>query len=150
MNKFILIFLLQINTANAEFIKSLKAKIYEAPQMSSKVLYELNQGEEIAIKSLDKNWREISHTKGKGWINSLLISTNPPQTKESLLQKAEDISSNARSRPSALSTAGAARGLLEDNSGMLSSLKEVNVNELVKLESFYISPKDGRLLRKRN
>jgi uncharacterized protein YgiM (DUF1202 family) len=129
------------NLANAQYIKSVKAKVMTEASNSSPVKFELNQGEEIKELAVDKNWIQIEHTQRQGWVPKLLISKDKPLKIESALSKGEDISGNARSRASAMTSAGAARGLMQDNSNMLSSLKGVDMKAVQKLESFYVDPR---------
>jgi len=150
MKLIILISILYSFSLKADFIKSVKAKLYSAPKMGTTVQCELNQGQEVNIESKDKNWVKVTHPKCQGWLANLLLSKEKVTSKESALSTAEDISKNARSRASAITSAGAARGLLQDNSAMLSSLEGVDYTELKKLESFYVDPTSSdRLLIKR-
>lgn len=101
---------------NVLYIQSAKAKLMTEPSFSATVVTELERGTELIALKSQKRWLKVQAGEQRGWISSFLLSGNPPLKKVTVLsgEKKKGIEDGARRRASAVTTAGAVRGLSAD------------------------------------
>lgn len=102
--------------AESLYVQSTKAKMMDQPSFSAKVVKEIEKGGKVDVQQKKERWVLVSHGKNSGWIASLLLSTQKPAEKITVLgDSGSAVSDNARRRASAVITAGATRGLTADD-----------------------------------
>lgn len=106
------------------YVQSVRAPILSEPSLGSAKVAEAVKGE--AVKELEKsgNWYKVGYRDKTGWISRLLVNSNPPAGKVSVLEEsAEKLDKTVRKRASAFTTAAAARGLAEDRARISDKFK---------------------------
>lgn len=126
------------------FVQSLKAKIMAKPSFGANVVGVLNKGTEVKLLENNKRWLKIETGTQSGWVSSFLISNHPPINKISVLGNSEtkELEQGARRRASAVTTAGAARGLSADDRKRTNSGDKSDYYALEQMEDFRLSDHD--------
>lgn len=97
------------------YVQSIRAPIMSAPSLGSQVIAEAHKSDLLKEVEKQGNWHRVSYKDKTGWVSKLLVGLKPPMGKVSLLEETEEkLSTGARKRASAFTTAAAARGLAED------------------------------------
>lgn len=110
--------------AESGYVQSRQAKLLEAPKFGSAVVTTLERGAEVEIISTEGRWSHVRHVESEGWVTRFLLTDKPPLGHISLLadeEQAEALVTNARTRASAVTSAGAARGLTTEDRQRASS-----------------------------
>ena len=100
--------------ANAEvmYIQSSQAKVMAAPTFKAAEVAVLKRATAVDVIEKDKRWIKVHYQDVTGWVSKLLLSTQAPLEKASVLTgDNEDLQSKARRRASSSSSAAATRGL---------------------------------------
>lgn len=98
--------------AESLFVQSLKADLLEQPKFGAAAVKQLQKGDEVALLSAEGAWYKVNAGDKSGWVSRLLVAKHPPVERASILTGREDEAGReARRRASAVTTAGAARGL---------------------------------------
>ena len=126
------------------YVQSLKAKLMTEPSFGAKVVGQLDKGTEVRLLESNKRWLKIESGTQKGWVSSFLLSKNPPLNKVSVLgnTKTQELEQGARRRASAVTTAGAARGLSADDRKRTNSGDKSDYYALEQVEDFRLSEYD--------
>lgn len=138
-----LVFSAPLAKAADVYVQSVKAPILSAPSFGSSRLAEAAKGE--LLKEVEKKggWYKVNYKNKTGWVSRLLIGSKPPAARVSVLEGgSENLSTGARKRASAFTTAAAARGLAEDRS-RVSDKYRVNFTSLERMEAIKISDRDA-------
>lgn len=150
MKKFIVIFMLMFSFAglvNAKtmYIQSMRAKIVDKPTFRAKTIMPLKKGDQIKVIQTKGRWLKVSIKGKQGWISKFLVASHPPVKKINVLGRRNQIMTNVRRRASAVTTAGAARGLSADQRRRASSKGGNNFIALEKLEMLGVTEEDVKL-----
>ncbi len=125
------------------FIKSLKAPILAAPQNGAQVLITVERGSKVDGLGEQGSFAQVKFKSTKGFVNKLFLSERPVEQKDTLLNQKIDISTKARKRASAFTSAAAARGLKEDSDEIFRSLGDANLEAIKKMEALVIREEQG-------
>jgi len=113
------------------------------PNAGSAVLLQLKQGEKVTATESKGMWSKVKAGGKAGWVPVISLSKQPAPAAESVLQGKESVATGARRRSNAVSTAGAARGLLDAQGSLAVPMPRTNLGALQKLMSYRVSPKDA-------
>lgn len=136
-----LIALLFISTSHAAdyYVQSVKAPILADTSFGSQKLAEASKGELLNVVEIKGSWHKVVYNNKTGWVSRLLIGTNPPAKRVSVLVgTGENLETGARRRASAFTTAAAARGFAEDRSRVSDKYKS-NFQGVERMEAVTIS-----------
>jgi len=124
------------------YVISETAPVYSSPKLSAEKVGYLKKGELVQTQKFQNNWFNIEANGMKGWVYMFMLNKKPPldATKISL-EEAKSIKNESRLRPSTLTVAAAARGFRE-NRERLKGSNVGNYENLKKMESFKVKPKD--------
>lgn len=129
--------------AETLYVQSLEAKLLQEPKFSAAVAAKLAQGTEVSVLATEGRWYKVSDGSSTGWLSKFLLAEHPPLKKITVLEASEEglDSENVRRRASAVTTAGAARGLAsddrrraQDDSADYSALREMEEYSLKETE----------------
>lgn len=120
MRTFLVIFLLGLTVsataAPTLYVQSEKAKLTVAPSFNSAALISLKKGDELVVVQKQNGWYRVHVAGQTGWIPRLLVSPHKPLNRVTVLSNDKDsVKTSARRRASNVTTAGAARGLADDD-----------------------------------
>jgi uncharacterized protein YgiM (DUF1202 family) len=127
------------------YIKSLKADLLSEPKAGSDVVGTLQRNDPVEQLGRDKNWIQVKSSSVTGWVSSLFVTKVKSAEKSSVLQTEVDLSQNSRKRASALTSAGAARGLRADSDAIFSKDGVENSSMLQAMEKNYVAPEVGEV-----
>ena len=127
------------------YIQSMRAKIVDQPTFRGKMIMPLKKGDQVTVIQQKGRWIKVSSKGKQGWISKFLVANHPPVKKINILVRKNQIVSNVRRRASAVTTAGAARGLSAEQRRRASSKGGSNFVDLEKLEQLGITENDVRL-----
>lgn len=117
------------------YVQSKTAKLRLKPDFSSQVSGELKRGDILTHIKTDKGWHKVLHGKSEGWINSLVVSKNPPMQKVIVITGGEEeLEKKSRRRASSITSAAAARGLSGADRKRLSDKTRADFQTLDELE----------------
>ena len=125
--------------AETMYVQSAKAKLLENPTFTAKSIKELEKGDAVTVTKKQDRWIQVKQGSSSGWISSLLLSSNKPIDKISVLGDDSSVSDNARRRASAVITAGATRGLSADDRQRVGDSNTSNFAALRWVESISVS-----------
>ncbi len=123
------------------YIQSSKAKLQNEPSFGSNTIVELKKGDEVNVVESKGRWVKVKHSSNEGWVSKYLLADIPPIKKKVTILKddAPDLGDNARRRASAVTTAGAARGLAADERQRNSDSQFTNYKDLEKVEKLGVT-----------
>ncbi len=123
------------------YVQSLKAKIMKWPSFKATVVSEVGKGQLLTLIGKEGNWAKVRFGSQKeGYISSLLLSKQPPISKQGLIKAEEGvISTSVRRRASTYTSAAAARGLAADDRRRLSVVEKSDYTSLEKIEQFSLT-----------
>ena len=126
---------------NRLYVQSLKAKLMAEPSFGAEVVSQLDKGTEVSLLESNKRWLKVGAGTQRGWVSSFLLSKQPPIKKVSVLgnRGAQDLEQGARRRASAVTTAGAARGLSADDRKRTNSGDKSDYFALEQIENYSVS-----------
>ena len=145
---FIIVLLLSVTGfANAKtlYIQSMRAKIVDKPSFRAKTILPMRKGDQVNVIKQKGRWIMVSSKGKQGWISKFLVASHSPVKKINVLVRRNQIISNVRRRASAVTTAGAARGLSAEQRRRASSKGGSDFVALEKLEQLGITENDVRL-----
>jgi len=120
---------------NNLYVQSKKAKLRLKPDFSSKISGEVKRGDKLTLLETGKGWHKVLHGKTGGWINSLVVSDNPPMQKVVVITGGEEeLEKKSRRRASSITSAAAARGLSGADRKRLSDKTRADFQTLDELE----------------
>ena len=145
---FILVLLLPHFSLAAEltlYIQSAKANLMAGPGFDSKLLNVLAKGEAVTLVKEQGRWTQVNYQGSNGWISKLLLASQPPLEKVSVLQgKEEKLENSARLRASTNVTAAATRGLRADEHARQNDSDKADYNELQEMEAVEVREAEVR------
>ena len=129
--------------AGSLYVQSDKAKLSAAPSFGAASVATLKKGDELAVIQAQNGWYRV-HAHGKtGWIPRLLVSKHKPISRISVLSGEKDsVKPTARRRASNVTTAGAARGLVNDDRRRANPDGAADYEAVQSMESDTIPQKD--------
>lgn len=144
-NIWVLVFLFSLHTsrlsAEVRYVQSKKADVKAEPVMTSENLLSLFAGDSVDLEKVKGRWAKIRYGEISGWVNHFLLGKNPPVSFKSLLNhENNNLVKSVRRRSSAISSAGAARGLSEIESE--SEDRALNIEDLEEMETIDINDED--------
>ncbi len=147
MSKYIIVFTFffcsQVQ-ASVYFIKSAKVDLLSAAEKGSDVVATLERDTEVKELDVDRTWVKVESDGKAGWVSKIFLSKKKSMgTSQSLLDTDEDLSSSARKRASALTSAGAARGLRAGSDQLYQEDGEENLAALKIMESWKVDDEVG-------
>lgn len=147
----LLVCLLSAGTrAGAEtlFVQSLKADLLAEPRFGAPVVATVPKGTELDLLETGQGWHRAGVDGKAGWVPRLLVADHPPLQRASLLTGNEEtLEGGARRRASAVTTAGAARGLTAEDRGRVGA-EDVDYRALARLEALVVDDQEAvRFLR---
>ena len=123
------------HAAETLYVQSKKASLRMEPNFSAKVSGTVKRGDQLTLLETDKGWHKVSHGKTEGWINSLVVSENPPMKKVIVITGGEEeLEKKSRRRASSITSAAAARGLSNADRKRLSDKTRADFQTLGELE----------------
>jgi hypothetical protein len=124
------------------YIQSESAKILSEPSFKGKVVTTLQRGQAVSVKGGDARWAQVTTEQNEGWISRFLLAKDPPLDRVTILnEEGEVMEENARRRASAVTTAGAARGLTAEDRSR-SSNTSLNYHALDRVEAIKVDPQE--------
>jgi uncharacterized protein YgiM (DUF1202 family) len=129
--------------AGTLYVQSDKAKLSAAPSFGAASIAALKKGDELAVIQAQNGWYRV-RTDGKtGWIPRLLVSQHKPIRRISVISGEKDsVKTSARRRASNVTTAGAARGLVNDDRRRANPNGAADYEAVQSMESETIPQKD--------
>lgn len=129
--------------AHAEtlYVQSQKAKLLKDPSFKAKVVAHVKKGAPLELIHDKGRWYKVSINGNIGWISKFVLAAHPPVKKVTVLGEGVKIEHNARRRASAVTTAGAARGLSADERRRASDFG-ADFLALERVENFTVSDEE--------
>ena len=126
------------------YVQSVKAKLMAEPSFNATVVTELTKGASVNVLRSDKRWLNVQVGEQSGWISSFLLSKQPPIDKVTVLDdpKKQNLEPSARRRASAVTTAGAARGLSADDRKRAHGGEKSDYFALEQVEDYSVSEQE--------
>ncbi len=126
--------------AETLYVQSASAKLLAQPRFGAPVLGQLARGAAVEKQADEGRWLQVSSGDELGWLTSFVLAPTPPTERASLLgDKSPTISNNARRRASAVTTAGAARGLTAEDRQRFGTHERGNRLGLERMEALQLS-----------
>ena len=131
--------------AGTAYVHSLKAPLLAAPQFGAKTVDTLKRGDKLVVTESRAHWYQVRADGHTGWVATLLVGEQPPVQRRSYITgNGPEIRKNARRRASAVTTAGAARGLADTSRARLNGDQASDYTSLAVVEA-YKTPDDQAL-----
>ncbi|MCW8956336.1 MAG: hypothetical protein OQL09_05590, partial [Gammaproteobacteria bacterium] len=117
--------------ANAEFmyVQSFKVKVQVEPTFKSMSVFYAKKGDRLQVLENRGRWVLVSNGKKSGWMMKFMLAKHTPVRRVSMLSSNQIIGS-VRRRASAVTTAGAARGLTADQRSRIGQKNRANYFDL--------------------
>lgn len=130
-------------SANAEYmyVQSFKVKVQVEPSFKAMSVFYVKKGDRLQVLEKRGRWVMVSNGKKSGWMLKFMLATHAPVRRVSALSS-NQIIGNVRRRASAVTTAGAARGLTADQRGRVGHKNRANYFDLDKLEQLGVKDKE--------
>lgn len=140
MNKSLLAFVLLVicvSVVRAEtlYVQSQKADVLSEPNFKATSLLTLSKGQEVEKIGGEKNWAQVMVNGQQGWVSAWLLADQAPMEKVTSLTDTELETDNIRTRASTVTTAGAIRGLSDDELSRGEFSGDGDYEELQQMES---------------
>lgn len=123
------------------YVQSDQAAVFDGPGFDSETLGRLPRGAEVQALESREDWHRVEAESVSGWMPALLLREEPPTRSDSSLEAAADLDAGARRRASAVTTAGAIRGVDEDE--RLLDDPDLDVDALHEMESMRVRPEEA-------
>lgn len=124
------------------YVQSIKANIVSEPSFKSQSIVIVDKGSKLQLLETQGRWLKVSFNNQQGWVSKFVVDEHPPVNKVNILINSSKTISNVRKRASAITTAGAARGLSADQRRRANSKGGSNFLDLEKLEALNVTEKD--------
>lgn len=129
--------------AESVFVQAKQAKLMSEPSLKSNVISRVAQGTELEQLEQQGRWLRVRNEDQQAWVYQLLVATQPPMKKVSVLQNQNtNLADSARKRASSSTAVAAARGLRSDERGRESGQSMANFSALEKVEQQSVSDQD--------
>ncbi|WP_455212102.1 SH3 domain-containing protein [Kaarinaea lacus] len=127
------------------YVQSAKANVMASPAFDSELLNVLKKGESVTVLKEQGRWSQVTYLESNGWVSKLLLASQPPMDKVSVLQGKEDqLENTARRRASTNVTAAATRGLRNDDRARMNDGGKTDYDELQEMEAVEIKEAEVR------
>jgi hypothetical protein len=123
------------------YVQSDQAAVFDGPGFDRETLGRLPRGAEVRTLESREDWHRVEAESVSGWMPALLLREEPPTRTNSSLNAAADLDAGARRRASAVTTAGAVRGVDEDE--RLLDDPDLDVEALREMESMGVAPEEA-------
>lgn len=127
--------------ADPLYVQSNRAAVFDGPGFDHETLGRLDRGAEVERLESRDDWHHIETDEMTGWMPGLLLREEQPVRSDSDLDAAADLGPGARRRASAVTTAGAIRGVDEDE--RLLDDPDLDVEQLHRLEAMAVTPEEA-------
>jgi uncharacterized protein YgiM (DUF1202 family) len=143
-----------VTLAHAEssyYVQSVTANVRAEPSFGSKVIAKTEKGQKLTSISKEGNWIKIKIDGKQGYISSLLVSTQPPLQKQTVIKAEDDeIKPGARRRASSYTSAAAARGLTDEERKREGIEEAPDYKAVDKMESIKVTPEEVNRFKETN
>ncbi|MCP1727822.1 hypothetical protein J2T60_001822 [Natronospira proteinivora] len=123
------------------YVQTQGAALFEDPSFGGDPVARLAQGLEVRVLAEEDGWQRIRVEELEGWMPAMVLRDTPPTGRESHVDEAAELESSARRRASAVTTAGAIRGVEEDE--RLLDDPNLNIEALRRMEELGASPEEA-------
>jgi len=123
------------------YVQTQRAALFEAPSFSGDPVARLAQGLEVRVLAERDGWQQIRVEDLEGWMPAMVLRQAPPTRRESHVDEAAELESSARRRASSVTTAGAIRGVEEDE--RLLDDPNLNIEALRRMEELGATPEEA-------
>jgi hypothetical protein len=120
------------------YVRSVSLVLKENPDFSSTEVSRLARNDSVVLLETKGLWYKVKAKESSGWAASIAFSKQIVAAPASLLGGKSDIGQSARKRSSAVATAGAARGLLDENLELARKLPRTNADALKTMMGFKV------------
>lgn len=125
------------------YVQSTRAKLLERPAFGAPVAAAAEKGDALALLETRGRWVKVRLGDRSGWLSAYLVGKHPPVDKASVLTDDKTaIGENARRRASAVTTAGAARGLAADDRARSSNRNAADYRAVEKMEGLELKQQE--------
>ncbi len=123
------------------YVQTDRAAVFEDPSFGGDPVARLAQG--LSVESLEEvdGWHRIRVEDVSGWMPGMVLREDPPTRRQSRIDDAAELDSSARRRASAVTTAGAIRGVEEDE--RLLEDPNLDIEALRRMEELGASPEEA-------
>jgi len=129
-----------VSYAETLYVHSNKAVLLTDRDFSSGTVALLQKGDAVTVLQRQTRWVEVEFNAQQGWVSVLLLKATPPSSIVSVIGSDDvNLEGDARMRASAVATAGATRGLVEEGD---SQSMGFDFNELQQLETMVITDQE--------
>lgn len=128
-------------TPDVYYVQSHRAAVFEDPHFGAEPLDRLDQGMAVERLTTENSWHRIRIGDLEGWMPGMLLRKEPPTQRQSHVDEAAALESSARRRASAVTTAGAIRGV-EENERLLDD-PNLDIEQLLRLEAQKVEPEEA-------
>ena len=140
-----------VHAESIYYVQSLHANIRSEPSFGAKVIAKAEKGQKLSSLSKQGNWIKIQIEGKEGYISSLLVSTQPPLQKQTVIKaEDEDIKPVARRRASTHTSAAAARGLTDEERKRDGIEEGPDYRAVDKMESLKVTPEEVTRFKEAN
>jgi hypothetical protein len=130
-------FVLGANTARLPdevYVLSLRAPLFSEPRTGAELLATASRGDRLRILEKEGRWFRVSLGSIEAWVHELLVGSEAPMGRVSVLSDEVELGDNARRRASEISSAAASRGLTEAAREELAGVHAADYEALTWLE----------------
>lgn len=152
MTKKFMMFLISLSSflfaalAHAEpayYVQNSNSNIRSEPTFGAKVIAKVAKGQALTPISKQGRWIKVKVDGKEGYISALMVSTQPPMSKQTVVQEqAEEARPTARRRASSYTSAAAARGLTEEEKKREGITDTSDFNAVKKMEALKVAPEE--------
>ncbi|ABM62652.1 SH3 domain-containing protein [Halorhodospira halophila] len=129
------------------FVQSEQGEVYAEASLDAEVVRRVPRGTELEQLASEGVWYRVRHDGEEGWVSRLVVATQPPMERDSILDgEAPDID-DSRRRSSEVASAAAARGLTPEQRERLSDRDMADYRALAELEEQAVDEDELRAFR---
>ncbi|WP_406672075.1 SH3 domain-containing protein, partial [Natronospira sp.] len=100
--------------AKLMYVQTHNAAVFEEPGLGGDPLSRLAQGDQVQVLESTERWYRVQQEDLEGWMPNLVLRDTPPSRRQSRADEAAELEASPRRRASAVTTAGAIRGVEEE------------------------------------
>jgi len=123
------------------YVQTDRAAVFDEPSFGDDPVARLAQG--LPVESLEQQdgWHRIQVEEVSGWMPGMVLRESPPTQRQSQIDDQAELDASSRRRASAVTTAGAIRGVEEDE--RLLDDPNLDIEALRRMEELGASPEDA-------
>lgn len=125
--------------AESAYVQARQAELFAEPSLKAKVVAVANKGDALVVEQQQGRWLKVKFGGKSGWVSRLLLGSEPPKDKVTVLDDGQALDQSARRRASATAAAAAARGLRGEERGRQSDGAATDFNALQQMEQQGVS-----------